>query len=192
MHKHLASLSINAIEVRKMNMQTLTQEYLKSVLNYDPETGLFVRIKRTSNSVKIGDVAGSIKMSSGGKRYIAIRVNGKKHSAHRLAFLYMTGNFPENQVDHDDGNGTNNKWLNLNDVSNIENSRNQRLSAANTSDHTGVRWNKKERKWKVRIGVNYEMITLGTFDDFFEAICRRKSAENKYGFHPNHGTIRPL
>ena len=175
-----------------MNEKILTQEYLKSVLNYNPDTGLFIRIKRTSNSVKIGDIAGSIKVNSGGKQYIAIRVNGKKHSAHRLAWLYMTGSWPKNVIDHDDGNGLHNWWDNLNDVSIIENSRNQRLSAANTSDHTGVRWNKKERKWKARIGVNYEMITLGTFDDFFEAVCRRKSAENKHGFHPSHGSIRPL
>lgn len=170
---------------------TLTQERLKEVLHYNPETGIFTRRIRTSNSVHVGDVAGTIKRCAG-KRYISIRVNSKKHSAHRLAVLYMTGKFPDDQVDHDDGNGLNNKWLNLNEVTGLQNSKNQRKRSTNTTGCMGVCWVKQEEAWRSRINVNNVSSYLGYFTDFFEACCARKSAENKYGFHPNHGTIRPL
>jgi len=177
-----------------MNKQTLTQGYLKSVLNYNPETGLFTRIKITSPSVKIGDIAGYEVHSkcTGHKHYIQISVKSKSYYAHRLAWLYMTGSWPEFEVDHDDGDGTNNKWLNLNRATKLENLKNKRQYRNNSSGVTGVSWYKPTKKWFASIGVNNETVRLGYHKDFFEAVCARKSADNKYDFHPNHGSERPL
>ena len=166
----------------------LSQEQLKEVIDYDPETGLFLWTARKSGRV-IGGIAGC-RFKISGKEYLTVSINGKRLLLHRLVFLYMTGSFPKNDVDHIDGNGTNNRWANLRDVTRLENSRNRRLSSDNKSGISGVMI--FQNKWYVRIGLKGGKVELGYFHDFFEACCARKSAEIKYGYHPNHGSIRPL
>lgn len=87
----------------------MTQEILKRALHYDPETGLFTWLIAPSTRVKVGDVAGTVD----GKGYIRIKYKGIKYAAHRLAFLYMTGEFPVDQVDHKNRVRSYNKWSNL-------------------------------------------------------------------------------
>ena len=161
----------------------MTQTELKELLHYDPDTGLFTRLKQTCNSVKIGDVAGT----RNGKGYIDIRLKAIKYRASRLAWLYMTGEWPKEQIDHDDRVRHNNKWLNLNEATGQENSTNRSLRKDNTSEVTGVYFCKTSGNWRVGIGVARKLHWLGFFTDKFEAICVRKSAENKYNFHENHG-----
>ena len=79
--------------------KSLTAERLREVLDYDPDTGVFTRKVRTASSVKVGDVAGSLN----GKGYIRIRVDGRLYFAHRLAWLYVHGEWPVDQVDHING-----------------------------------------------------------------------------------------
>lgn len=83
---------------------------LRQLLWYEPETGVFVRLVRTTNSVQVGDVVSG---SSNGKGYLQIRIDGRKYRSHRLAWLYMTGEWPDYELDHVDGNKGNNAWTNL-------------------------------------------------------------------------------
>ena len=163
--------------------EQLTQARLKELLHYNSETGLFTRLIAVSNRVKVGDTAGW----KNGRGYISIRVDWVNYQAHRLAWLYMTGKWPEFQIDHINHIFDDNRWLNFREVTQQENSRNQPLSLRNKSGVPGVGWHKCTGKWYANITVDRIHKYLGVFSDFFEAVCARKSAERKYGFHVNHG-----
>jgi len=159
----------------------ITQDQLKRTLHYSPETGLFIWLVSTNRKIRIGHIAGTLEHG-----YIGIRINKEKYLAHRLAFLYMEGRWPV-QVDHKDHIRNNNKWANLREVISSENCKNLSFSKSNTSGVTGVYWTKGFNKWLAQITLNYKQIYLGRYEDKFEAICARKSAENTYNFHENHG-----
>lgn len=169
----------------------LTQERVKELLTYDPETGEF-RWKEGRRQMKAGSVAGSDHTVHSGKKYRVISIDGKKYQAHRLAWLVMHGEFPPEQIDHIDGNGLNNRFENLRAVSNAGNGKNVRKRADNTSGVSGVHWHKTRQKWQAHIRVNQKLIHLGRFTSQDAAVAARKAAEIKYGFHANHGTERPL
>ena len=172
---------------------TITQEELKKILHYDPEIGVFTWLLKKSNRIKVGQIAGSRQVDIlCGKAYIRIKISKKMYLAHRLAVLYITGNLPENEVDHLDGNGTNNKWKNIRCVSAIENQRNRRLQSNNSSGIGGVYWHVRNGKWHVRTWIGSKLIHLGYYDNLLDAASVKKSAEIKYGFHKNHGSNRPL
>jgi len=153
----------------------LTQQRLKEVLEYDPLTGVFTRQR--------AEIAGS----EGKAGYIAVSIDGTKHYAHRLAFLYMTGRFPEQYVDHINGEKGDNRWLNLRDVSRKGNQRNQKKSVKNTSGVTGVCWEERVSRWKAYIEGENGRTYLGYFKCFDEAVAARKSAAKELGYHKNHG-----
>ena len=171
----------------------ITQEELKAMLHYDPETGLFTRLVKMSQNTKIGDIAGCLHHKKhSGKKYLLFSIKGKLYRCHRLAFLYMTGSFPEDQVDHINWNGTDNRWCNLREVISKDNQKNLRKPIHNTSGVVGISWHKKLNKWNARIQVMRKNISLGCYVDFNDAVTARKNAEIKYGFHVNHGSIRSL
>jgi len=182
----------------------ITQEELKKLLSYNPETGVFTwrerdrklfqcdRSWKTWNSRYSEKEAGGEMNNSSGKKYLSISIFKKPYLSHRLAWLYMSGSFPDNEIDHINGDGRDNRFKNLRDVTRSENLKNARLHSNNSSGVVGVCWNKNAKKWMSHIMVDYNSIHLGYFGDWFEAICTRKSAEVKYGFHPNHGSNRPL
>lgn len=170
----------------------ITQDQLKEVLHYCPETGVFTWLVG-GHKRRAGVEAGYVdRHSISGKAYRRQWLHGRSYLTHRLAFLYMTGEFPEDQVDHKDGNGLNNAWTNLRAVSNDENQKNKRRHVNNTSGTTGVVWAKDRRKWQAGIKLNGCHKHLGRFHDKEEAIAARKAAEATYGFHENHGAERPL
>lgn len=181
--------------------QQLTQEIVKEFLTYDPDTGVLTwnsrsekwfktyRSYRSWNSKHAGKSAGIIHKGSRGKSYICVKVHGKAYKAHRLIWLYVTGMFPD-EIDHDDGNGENNKWINLHNVSRQQNGTNKRLPSNNTSGICGVRFS--SGKWQSSIKVKQKQIYLGKFDNLLDAACARKSSENFHQFHRNHGSARPL
>jgi len=162
----------------------ITQSELKRLFSYDPETGLFTRLISNNRRLKSGEIAGST--TCGG--YVRICVNGQPYQAHRLAWLYMTGSWPENQIDHINHIKDDNRIANLRDVTHRENQKNQPKRKTNTSGVTGVMWNVRDKRWRAKIFLNGKEKSLGGFTNKFEAICARKSAENRHGFHPNHGT----
>ena len=159
----------------------ITAETVRELLSYDPETGVFKWKVRVSKKVRIGDIAGHARADG----YCVIRIRGKFYLAHRLAHLMMTGSWPNGDIDHINGSTSDNCWVNLRDVSRRDNLKNSRRRNDNTSGVTGV--TRRYRKWRVEIRVNKKQIHLGSYEDFFEAVCARKSAERRYDFHPNHG-----
>lgn len=161
----------------------ITQTALQALLHYDPETGAFTW-KTPPRGKVAGAVAGCTDTSTG---YVKIGIAGWHYRAHRLAFLYMTGQWPEGPVDHIDHDRSNNAWTNLRATTTQGNSQNKVLQRNNASGVTGVRWDPAKRAWAARIEVNGRRVHLGFFVDYDEAVEARKAAEVEHGFHPNHG-----
>ena len=160
----------------------LTRKKLKEKLHYDPLTGDFTR-RFSVRGFKIGSIAGSIDYQG----YRTIGINGQEYKAHRLAWFYITGRWPRNEIDHLDHIRDNNRWLNLRSATRLENIRNRSISIKNKSGVLGVHWSLKHNKWIARISVSNKRIYLGVFDDIDMAAKARKKADKKYGFHINHG-----
>mgnify|MGYP000037034139 CR=1 FL=1 len=139
----------------------LTQERLKELLHYDPDTGLFTWIKSTNTSIKINSVAGG-KTSRG---YIQIRADKKLYLAHRLAWLYFYGNFPESFLDHVNEKPSDNRISNLRLATHQENGHNKSTPHKNnTSGFLGVTWQKLNKKWLAQIRLNGKRKHLGLFN----------------------------
>lgn len=141
------------------NAEPLTLEKLKQYIHYNPETGIFVWLRTTTQRVKLGGVVGS-KMANG---YLDTCVCGRRFLLHRLAWWYMTGEMPVGDIDHIDGVRANNRFSNLRDVSrstNLENQRNPKTH--NKSGFLGVTPDPRKPGWFVaQIGVNGKRIHLG-------------------------------
>ncbi|RKZ97849.1 MAG: hypothetical protein DRQ46_03825 [Gammaproteobacteria bacterium] len=154
-------------------MGELTQQKLRKLLHYDEETGIFVWLVQTAKKVTVGAAAGGINDSG----YVLIGIQGVRHRAHRLAFLYMKGYIPEGKVDHKDRIRHHNWWSNLREASNQCNARNTGNPINNTSGVKGVTWNKARGKWHVRIKINKAYKHIGMFKSFNEAVCHRLAGE---------------
>ena len=163
----------------------ITQSELKKHVHYNPETGVFTWLVGYKNK-RIDRKAGDIINTVSGIGYISATIKGEYYSAHRLAWFYMHGYWPE-CIDHINHIRSDNRLVNLRETTTQGNGKNQSMRKNNKSGITGVRWSKPHNKWIARIVVNAKEIHLGIFTDKFEAICARKSADNKYGFHENHG-----
>lgn len=161
-------------------LHMITQKRLKEVLHYNPDTGDFTWLISVGTK-KANSVAGTEK---GG--YIFIQIDKVIYRAHRIAWLYITGMHPCN-IDHINHNGCDNKFKNLRNVSHRENMRNRTISKNNKSGVNGVTFVRARNKWWAQVEINGRCISLGYYADKFEAICARKSANNKYRFHKNHG-----
>lgn len=173
----------------------MSEELLKSVneiLHYDPETGIFTWKKKSAKKVIVGSTAGNIGTDQSGKSYLRIMVAGKTYRAHRLAWLITHGEFPPDQIDHINGNGLDNRLINLRAVTISDNQKNLRLKSSNSSGVCGVSFDNQKRKWRAYIKFGGKQKYLGYFSEFDLAVAARKEAGVIYGFHPNHGSIRPL
>ena len=139
----------------------LTQQKLKELFYYDPETGSFINLTQRNSSTKIGAIAGS-KYSNG---YIYIQLDNKKYRAHRLAWLYTFGELPEKALDHKNEIKDDNRICNLRVATTQENKQNiSKPSIANSSGFRGVSWEKKRQKWHAQIKLNGKTKHLGRFN----------------------------
>ena len=137
---------------------TLTAERLREVLDYDPMTGAFVWRVRTSSRAGQGDVAGF----GDGKGYLAIRIDGVQVFAHRLAWFWTYGAWPFGEIDHIDGDRSNNRISNLRDATRSVNNQNQkRAQNRSKSGVLGVFRDKK--KWNAKIAVDGSTYNLGNY-----------------------------
>lgn len=145
----------------------LTQEYLKEVLHYDPETGIFTW-RSSGKGRKLGRPAGALHKKLGS---VQLFVGGRLYYAHRLAWLYMTGSWPREHIDHIDGDPSNNRWVNLREATNAENLQNQRHARKDnlSSGLLGVTWHKQGRKFMAQISVDEKRIYLGLHETAQEA-----------------------
>ena len=159
----------------------ITQEKLKELLHYDPDTGIFTR-KVSRGGRAIGSASGTPD-----RGYIRIFVDMKGYWAHRLAWLYVYGELPKRVIDHINHTRDDNRIKNLRDVTHKENCRNAPIRSTNTSGVTGVHWDKRHVRWCAQIMVDGSCVPLGRYSDINAAILTRKVAERSYGFHVNHG-----
>lgn len=160
-----------------------TPETLRKLLRYEPETGKLFWRKRKHNLT--GIEAGGIDAGHGYRR-IKIMPYGL-FLAHRIIFAMKNGRWPRRQVDHINGNRSDNRFINLRLVDRSENLKNKTIYKNNKSGCTGVYWHKQHRKWCAQISVNRKNLLLGVFKDKDEAILVRKNAEKQHNFHKNHG-----
>lgn len=150
-------------------------ETLRALLDYDAETGLFTWRRDRGGMAFAGTVAGAVN----NKGYREIMVDRVRHKAHRLAWLYVTGQWPADQIDHINGQRDDNRFANLREADNTLNCRNQSRPRSNTSGHKGVSWHKKMGKWTAHIRSEYRCIWLGAFDRIEDAIAARREAETR-------------
>jgi hypothetical protein len=137
----------------------LSQARLKELLHYDPETGILVWLV-SRGGVLAGDRAGHPDRENAGR--VLVRVGGDLFLGHRLAFFYMTGRWPVPEVDHEDGDPSNNRWKNLREATHAENLQNIGVRADNSSGYTGVA--RYKGRWQAGIGFRGKRIHLGHFD----------------------------
>ena len=161
-------------------------EDMKKMVSYNPETGEFIRIKGRVDHV--GKPAGGC-ADGNGQGYLRIRIKGEMIKAHRLAFAYMTGKFPETDIDHINGDIQDNRWYNLRAVDRTGNGKNQKLYQTNSSGYPGVVWQSRFQKWRVQTGSAENRKYHGTFTCKLDAIAARMRAERELNYHENHGRI---
>jgi hypothetical protein len=158
----------------------LTQEYLKKLLTYYPDTGTFVWNESRGNRLA-GAMAGN--MSHIG--YWKIKIDSKQHSAHRLAFLYVNGYYPSNNIDHINRVRSDNRWVNLREATPSENGFNRLLNSNNKSGFKGVHWVARNNRWHAVGILNKKYIHLGSFEEFELAVAARQKFELAH-----HGEFR--
>lgn len=156
-------------------MAGLTAERLREALNYDPATGIFIwRIPRGGQFA--GVEAGTLHV----KGYITIYVDNWAYLAHRLAWLYVTGEWPPQHIDHRDTDRANNRWTNLRLATNGQNLSNRGRQANNTSGFKGVGLDKRNGRWSATIQVDGKQMRLGKFDTASEAHAAYAVAARKH------------
>ncbi len=141
----------------------LTAKRLRELLSYDPLTGIFTRLVATSRRIRVGDTAGC-KNPNG---YIEFSVENKLYKAHRLAWLYATGEWPTHEIDHRNGIRDDNRLCNLRAATKSENLQNVTQDSGNKAGVVGVSPHKG--RWKVRIQHNKQGHYLGLFSTTEEA-----------------------
>lgn len=176
-------------------------QLLKKSVSFNPETGELVWIKRDVSTFNGGKFTPEHACANWNSRYCgkpafdAPHINGyldgcfmgKRYLAHRVAFAIHFGYWPSSGIDHINGVKTDNRICNLREADHVENAKNQKTSARNLSGVLGVSYDKARGKYFACINANGKSISLGRFDSIEGASAARKRANEKYGFHENHG-----
>lgn len=148
------------MKFRCSSIAELTREKLMSELSYNKDSGVFTRIRAASNAVEVGDIAGG-KDRNG---HIRISVSNRLHAAHRLAWLYVHGEWPSGVIDHINGDRADNRIVNLRDVPQSTNQQNQRNAhSINKTGLLGVTFHKSRGKFQAQIGRGKDHIYLELF-----------------------------
>lgn len=179
-------------------MKDISVQSLRESLTYNSETGELTwkvrpvahfageRVAKIVNTRCAGQPAMKYVNHHG---YYFSTIFGQKVAAHRVIWALVTGHWPEDEIDHINGDRADNRWVNLRDVARIENRRNQRTPRNNTTGRVGVTLNKASGRYQAYIRHKGKMRHLGLHETFEAAVAARVTAERKYGFHPNHGRI---
>lgn len=168
---------------------------LRQLLKYDPETGKLYWKRRGQDMFKTkrscstwnSRFAGKEALCSTNRGYKLGVINYQRYFAHRVIWAILHDECPSGQIDHIDGDRGNNTPSNLRVVSNQENARNAKIYTTSTTGVVGVYYVEKSNRWSARITVDGKTVCLGQFATKREAAQKRKAAEQKYNFHPNHG-----
>lgn len=158
--------------------ERITVERLREVLHYDPLTGLF-KWRSSRRKCIPGQTAGTTRKNS----YVIIRVDYVQYYAHRLAWLYMNGRLPVEQIDHINRVKNDNRWANLREATQKQNGENRPPIIGTRSGVTGVTKHLRDNLWVARITHNRKKITLGYFKTIEEATACRRRAEAELFTH---------
>lgn len=162
----------------------LTAERLRSLLTYDPDTGIFTN-RNGRGHAQAGAVAGHVDCTTGYRRIV---INRRAHKAHRLAWLHVHGQWPAAQLDHKNGDRSDNRIANLRECSKAENSRNVKPRSA--SGVVGV--HPHGARWRSQIRVAGRNKHLGLFDSINAAAAARRAAElSHHGAFASHLRHQP-
>lgn len=177
--KHLRQMQLQTLKAITQGevMNNMSQEQVKELYTYNPESGVFERKGRY------------IGIRKDANNYLRAHYKGKSYSVQRLIWIYMTGNAPSGDIDHIDHDRSNNKWINLREVTRKQNMQNAKRSKASTSGFTGVTWCKQQSQWQAQIMIDGKCKKLGRFNSKIDAIAERIRANKHYDFHNNHGAV---
>lgn len=174
----------------------LTAETVRRLLRYEASTGRLFWLHRPRelcvseqyyNAWNTRNADKEAFTTCGGSGYHTGAIFGKRYQAHRVVWALMTGAWPIALIDHINGDRSDNRFENLQVVSEAENARNQRRRSDNTSGITGVFFNTQKRKWQAQITLNGRNHRLGFFANIDEAALARKAASIRLGFSARHG-----
>jgi len=156
----------------------IDRDHLRRIISYDPQSGLFTSLAKRGSKIAAGDIIGHV--GTGG--YIYFNLKYRKYLAHRVAWFYMTGEWPE-EVDHINGNPSDNRWENLRLATHRQNLANTGLRATNSTGYRGV--SKNRGKYQAQIRIDGKRIMLGRFDTPEEAseVYEAKARELFGEFH---------
>ena len=152
----------------------LTAERARECLDYDQNTGNLVWIERAHGRPKslAAGTTGSSKRFNGGGRYLSITIDKIKYPLHQVIWVWMTGEWPNRQIDHINLDRHDNRWSNLRLATPSQNTWNNRISTRNKSGFVGIWWNAPRGKWEAFVGKK----NLGRFATMTEAIAARQKA----------------
>lgn len=181
----------------KNNFKSIDPNRAHELLSYDPESGALAWKARegnkTFNTRFAGKEAGHRHKCTVGKTYIQVRVDDRLHYAHRIAWVMLHGPIGRTEeIDHINGDGTDNRIANLRLVTSSQNKRNQRKLCTNTSGYTGVYYDKRRDRYYVRANIGDTYVALGYASTAEEGAAIRERYNRENGYHVNHGTDRPL
>ncbi len=162
-------------------MSSATLEEIKARVEYNPKTGVFVWKQTLGGKCRKGYPAG--RMGTGkAAGYMRVTIGGREYKAHRLAWLFMKGEWPTQQIDHINGLPHDNRWANLRLATQSQNKANGKPYKNNTSGFKGVSWNKQAAKWQASLQANKKLIYLGRYVNIADAIdAYNKAAERYFG-----------
>jgi hypothetical protein len=160
----------------------ITQDKLKEVMEYSAADGVFRwKISKGPNARK-GQIVGKK------KGYPKVTIDGAEYKLHRLAWLYVYGNFPVKDLDHINGITYDFAISNLRECNDFENQQNRSVSKRNKCGYPGVSFSKRINKWSAQIMLNRQSYFLGNFDDAKDAGDAYKKAKQE--LHTFNPTIR--
>ena len=157
--------------------QPMTQELAKELWDYDQETGLFFWVEAPARFMKAGDVAGC----SDREGYVVIVKSCKQYRAHRLAWLYVHGRWPKDEINHIDGDRSNNRLTNLREGTRVQIRHTNGLNKNNTSGHTGVCWVPRLGKWRASYQEYHHIGLFSTAEEAGRAY--KKVTGKRHGFN---------
>lgn len=175
-----------SLYIANENPELISQELVKALFEYCPDTGLFTRKITTGTKAKAGSIAGSLQDSG----YILLEINGNTYRAHRIAWLYIYGKFPVEQLDHINRDRADNSIANLRECSSKENSYNTSVRSDNTTGYKGVSIDKRSGRYRAYITVSGKQKSLGYYSTPEEAAeAYNKAAAELFGEFRNENII---
>lgn len=172
----------------------MNSDLAREFLHYVPKTGILIWRTRERRwfpddghwrtwNTRFASTVACTKNKSG---HLSVLILGRRYYAHRLIWLWMTGEWPDGEIDHKNRDPSDNRWTNLRVVTHRQNTRNGPLLRSNTSGHVGIYIRKSDGAFLAQISIDGKHHHLGVFGTMDEAIRARKAAEKAFGFMPEH------